>query len=197
MKLLSKLVALAVFTAPSFLAAGHHSDSCSSSSSSSSDHCIDLHVSDFEGCYIAYSVSAGGIAGAYAPDNSVSTTTIAQSHIDKHGRGKLNFLSNTVWSAGGAISFSNSLQPNGTTSFPVPNNVSFVVRVLDAKAGAGVVELVNFPSTGSQLALDYVASKSNGKVVKYWENSINGTLTNGYTTNVPATGASLTINERQ
>jgi hypothetical protein len=185
----SKFLNLAALIAPCLLSPNLYADH---------DSCSEFHLKDFEGCFASYGYSVGGIGGAGAPANSVSEAHLSQVSWNKHGKGTIHFISNTVWSALGAFTFSNSVAGQPPHQVPVsPDDIHVKLRLTDQRSGSGVIELTNFPTSGAKVANDFVAIKKNGRVVEYFESTIFGSLDDGFTTNVPPTGVSITISKRQ
>jgi hypothetical protein len=202
----SRFLALAAVVAPSLLSSSLFAETpCES--------CPNFRLKDFEGCFISYGSSAGGVAGCCV--SGVSETHLSQVKWDKFGCGTIGFLSNTTWDGQVAATFSNNMSSSAENPavFPVPTNLAsapppvviaqatnFAVKLLltDPSTGSGVIEITDFPFTGDKVATDFVAAKHNGQVVKYISSTVFGTVKNtDFTTNVPATGVSISVAERQ
>lgn len=120
-----------------------------------------LKLSDFEGNYVSYSYSIGGVTGT----TGLSLCSIAQLSIDKHGNGKINFLSASTYT--GPIG-----APLITVSTPgrTAPKLKFKITVTNPGHNGGTIDTFNSPNPGSSVHSDFVAIKKHGKVVEFYEN---------------------------
>lgn len=204
MRSFTKFLSLAAFIVPTLLSAG-----------SADCNCPDFRLKDFEGCFAGYGNSAGGIGGPATPVTSASVSQLAQVKWDKNGNGTLGFLSVAIWApAANPLLGVPTVYSNAVNSSATATNINLATITASLKltnpntglvvssnsTGTGVIEIKDFPVSGDISAGEFVAFKRDGKVVKYAQSSVYGTLrTNGDVTQLdgPDTGVSLLVVERQ
>ena len=144
-------------------------------------------LSDFEGSYTTYSSSAGGITVPNA--NNASETVIAQLSFDKHGNGKINFLSTSIYST-----------PDTLTSTNL-SNLPITLTLTDHCLGVGKFVVVGNPGPGLTTEFDFIATKSltrgrnRGRVNSMLLNLVNITNPDGSQAVIPNTR--LVVVQRQ
>lgn len=110
----------------------------------------DFKLSDFEGNYTTYSSSAGGIT---VPDSdNASVTVISQFTIDKHGNGKINFLSSALYSTPDVLTSTQS------------SNLPLKLTLTDPCNGIGKLLIFGFPDVGLVTEYDVIATKSHQRL---------------------------------
>lgn len=134
-------------------------------------------ISDFQGHYISYSFTVGGVGrsgGVPVTAVGFSTSSISQFFIKKDGKGITNFTSLSTYT--GPVG--TSLIVTSTNQGNAPK-FKFTVKLTDHKHGAGTFKVHDFPIPGGELTQDFVARKEGNKVVEFFRNTtkVSGILT--------------------
>ena len=110
---------------------------------------------EFAGSYIGSSSSAGGNTIVDPETESAATTSIVQFDLDKHGKGRANFLSATVF-----FDPDNVVLQKFT---PVDSSLTIEINLTFPSIGVGELVIYNYPRAGSVLRSDFVAKKDHSK----------------------------------
>jgi hypothetical protein len=146
----------------------------------------DFKLSEFAGNYIAYSSSAGGVTTPN-PSN-VSTTSVLQFKINRHGSGTINFLSVTNF-AGVGSSIANTY-----------SDLNLQFSLINPCLGIGTLTVLDYPIVGSNLDTSFVATKGTSRFGKQ-RNCVEKIFANitgsSGTTPFPIRNVSVVLAERQ
>lgn len=117
----------------------------------------DFKLCEFAGSYLGSSSSAGG--NTIEDSQTAATTSVVQFDLDKHGKGRVNFLSAVVF-------FDVDLVVR--QKFTPADNLPVEINLTFPSIGAGELTIFNYPRPKSVLKADFVAKKdrSEGRVTE-------------------------------